>query len=167
MPWYKSTTMKRQKEDMNQENPMVWTFKITCEGGAYWEHEWIREFELPSDYSLNDLHDAIQEMTEFDNDHLFDFFAGRNARNPKIKFADVIDWEDRNDIFSRITLADIYPLPKRLALYYLFDFGDSWTFRILRKRNKPKEIEKHVHYPKIISEIGEQIEQYPSYDEDE
>jgi len=143
----------------------VWTFKIVCEFGLYLEDEWEREFEICSDFTLLDLHVSILEIIGFDNDHLYDFFAGRRSSNRKHIFTEDESWEKREYVFSTTTLESIYPLPKDLKLYYIFDYGDKWTFRIVKTRKKPKGIEKDVEYPKVIKELGKNPDQYPIYDD--
>jgi hypothetical protein len=60
---------------------MIWTLRIECVFGHYLEEECIRTIEIESGSSLLDLHDTIQDVVDFDRDHLFEFFAGRNYRN--------------------------------------------------------------------------------------
>lgn len=145
---------------------MIWTLKIECIWGAYLEEEFIRTIEIDSGSSLFDLHDFIQDMTDFDRDHLYDFFAGRHARNRNVIFADADEWEEREAIYSEITLEQIYPLPQAFKLYYFFDYGDSWYFEIKKSRKKPHEREKGVRYPRIVESIGPKPKQYGSWDDD-
>lgn len=144
---------------------MIWTFKITCECGAYLEDEWIREFEINSNYNLNNLHLSILKMIGFGNDHLYDFFGGRRSSNRKIVFSEDESWDVREDVFYNTILENIYPLPKGLKLYYIFDYGDSWTFRIVKTQKKEKEVDENIEYPRVIKEIGKNPDQYPVYDE--
>lgn len=126
--------------------------------------------EFDSGSSLCDVHLAIQKAINFDNDHLFEFYAGKHFRNRKIEFVDPPDLEtpfEFIDTFDEITLDQVYPLPKGLKLYYYFDFGDSWIFEIRKSRKKPREPEPGVQYPRIVEKIGENPEQYPRYDEEE
>jgi len=41
---------------------------------------WEAVIEVPDNYSLFEFHLFIQHIINFDNDHLFDFYAGRNER---------------------------------------------------------------------------------------
>ena len=143
----------------------VWTFKIVCEFGLYLEDEWVREFEIPSNFTLGDLHFAILEMIGFDNDHLYDFFAGRRSSNRKYIFSEDENWDQRESVFCSTTLESIYPLPKNMKLFYIFDYGDNWTFRIVKTRKKSKEIENIVEYPRVLKGVGENPDQYPIYDD--
>ncbi|MFA7238946.1 MAG: hypothetical protein WC091_02460 [Sulfuricellaceae bacterium] len=144
---------------------MIYTLTVDSISGMYWDHDCIRVIEIDEGASLFDLHDAIQDAFGFDSDHLYEFYAGRNERNRKIVFGDSEDWEENEDDFCDILLNQVYPLPKGLTLYYLFDFGDSWTFKI-KKSRKLKEPEPTVAYPRVIESHGTNPEQYPCYNDE-
>jgi hypothetical protein len=136
---------------------MVITLRVECIFGIYIEEECIRTIDIQSDATLYDLHRIIQESVAFDDDHLFEFYAGRHERNRKMSFGDS---EENLDT----SLDEIYPLEKGLKLYYLFDFGDSWTFKISKSRRKPKPPEDGVTYPVVTERIGKNPVQYPYED---
>ncbi len=98
----------------------------------------------------------------FDNDHLFKFYAGRNERNRKIEFSNDAGYPNDGGYYKSILLKDIYPL-KDLKLYYLFDFGANWLFEIRKSRKKPKP-QKDLVYPRVVSDNGIILNQYPEYD---
>ena len=125
---------------------------------------WEAIIELPVNYSLFDFHLYIQEITDFENDHFFEFYAGRNERNRKLIFSENSGYPDDGGDYSNILLKDIYPL-KGLKLYYLFDYGDNWVFEIhkLRKKAIPKEGEE---YPRIVLQTGDKLIQYIDYEDD-
>ena len=145
---------------------MIWTLRIECIGGMYWKKDCVRIIEIDSKSSLLDLHDAIQDAVDFDRDHMFEFFAGRNWRNRKVVFENSFDLESGFDIYDSITLEQVYPLPKGCKLYYHFDFGDDWYFEIRVSRNKPREPDANVTYPRVIEAIGPNPVQYGRYEED-
>jgi hypothetical protein len=142
---------------------MIYELTIECVFGLYLEEECIRVIEIDEESSLWDLHSIIQEAVDFDYDHLFEFYAGRNVRNRSVVFCEVEDYEDMFEKYSEIKLKDIYPLDKSMKLYYWFDFGDDWKFEIKKSR---KKIEKkdNVNYPIVVKEIGENPTQYPDYE---
>ena len=145
---------------------MIWTLSIECIFGHYLEEECIRTIEIDSGSSLYQLHETIQDLVNFDRDHLFEFFAGRNRRNRKIVFGDRYDWEESAEIYSETNLEQIYPLPKGCKLYYHFDFGDDWYFEIRKSRKKPKKPEGGVRYPLVVESIGPDPQQYGSWGEE-
>ncbi|MCP4134846.1 MAG: plasmid pRiA4b ORF-3 family protein [bacterium] len=132
---------------------MIYTLTIKCIFGIYLEEECIRVIEIEEDSPLFVLHHAIQEAIDFGKDHPYEFYAGSGYRNKQRSYTD------------DIPLNKVYPL-NRLKLYYLFDFGDYWTFEI-RKGRKIKEPEPGVEYPRLIESIGPDPEQYPYFEEDE
>ena len=125
---------------------MIWKLQVECISGFYLEEECIRTIEIDSRSSLSDLHYFIQDAVEFDRDHLFEFFAGRNPRNRKLVFidSDRYDWNEIENIYAETFIEHVYPLPKSCKLYYRFHFGDNWYFEIRKSRKKPQEAKKGV-----------------------
>jgi|GEM_PF-1230013 len=158
------TSFKRYDYNINnkKEKGEIWILRIKCVFGIYLKTLWVRRIEIDSNSSLASLHHHINKMIDFDFDHLFDFYAGRNFNNKK-------HWFTKNGEYSRdidyndVYLSKVFPLPESLKLYYLFDFGDNWVFEIRKERKKIKRLDT-VKYPRIIESIGENPEQYPSYE---
>ena len=93
------------------------------------EEPWNRTIEVEETTSLEELHMFIQKVVCFDNDHLYEFYVGKNPNS-------------RSESISETSnLSEIYPLTG-YKLYYHFDFGDSWLFQI-KKSRKRKKIIKH------------------------
>ena len=117
---------------------------------------WHAVLEVDSSTTLDRLHVAIQDAVKFDDDHMFEFFIARTVRSSdRIHF----DMEDGNLDSTRV--ADLLPLPKDRKLFYLFDYGDEWVFRVSTTRRQPFEPEKGIKYPRLIEEVGDRPEQYP------
>ena len=125
------------------------------------ESPWKKVIEIPETTDLYDLHLFIQKIVKFDNDHLFEFFLGRNDRHRKRVFADGDDYGYEQPEGLDTRLNQVYPA-KGLKLYYHFDFGDSWMFAIGKGRKK-KYVEKRVKYPRVIESEGKNPKQYPDY----
>ncbi len=107
--------------------------------------------EVRENFTLRELHKFIQKIVDFDDDHLYEFYLGRNAQN-------------RAYAVSKSTeLNQIYP-SDGLKLYYLFDFGDCWLFEI-RKSRKKKVAVSSKKYPVVIESLGANPEQYPEYED--
>lgn len=130
------------------EKPFVITLKVQL------DKDWQAELECLDCSTLEDLHFAIQKAVNFDNDHLFDFYASRGERN-----RNRVEYHDLDT-----PLSEIFPLPPKHYLYYLFDYGDNWLFRISRTRKKPKEPRDDVEYPRVVKEQGEKPVQYENYE---
>lgn len=142
---------------------MVLTLRVECVWGAYLREECVRVIEIDDDASLYELHDAIQDAVAFGRDHPFEFFVANSsspwARKQWLTYKE--EWEEKEDDFRRIRLKDVYPLGRK-RLYYVFDFGDRWTFEIRLK--KRKKAEERVEVPRVIKTVGLNPEQYPRLD---
>jgi Plasmid pRiA4b ORF-3-like protein len=138
---------------------MIWMLKIELLFGLYAKEECIRFIEIDSSSTLEDLHLAIQDAVDFDNDHLYEFYISRTERS-----RDRIRFDDENGGIYEVTLASLYPLEKRKKLFYLFDYGDNWVFQITKSRKKPTEPKKGIKYPRVVERVGKNPEQYPLYD---
>ena len=139
---------------------MIWTLKIKLVFGLYAKDRWEGTLEIDSSSTLDELHGAIQDAVDFDNDHLYEFYVSRTARSrERIRYDD-----DNEEIFTR-TIESIFPLEKDRKLFYMFDYGDSWLFQVSRSRKKPFSSEAGVKYPRLVNELGEKPEQYPVWEE--
>ncbi len=115
------------------------------------DEPWSRTIEVKEDFTLENLHHYIQEIVEFDNDHLYEFSIGKNPRNKG------------DSIPNEMMLNEVYPITG-YKLYYLFDFGDCWLFEI-KKQRKKKNVVEGVNYPVLIESSGVNPEQHPEYEE--
>jgi len=113
------------------------------------DEPWSKTIEVKEDFSLQKLHKYIQQIVDFDDDHLYEFFIGKNARN-RVR-----------TVPKKAKLNEIYPMTG-YKLYYLFDFGDSWIFQIKKSRKKKME-EQKKKYPALIESTGVNPEQYSDY----
>lgn len=132
----------------------IYTLTLSFPNEFYEEDEpWSRTIEVKEDFTLQEMHDYIQDLLGFDDDHLYEFFVGTNPRNKLQK------------ISLSTALNELYPITG-LKLYYLFDFGDHWLFQIKKSRKKKTGVEGKL-YPALIESTGEDFEQYPDDDDDE
>ncbi|MDI7260227.1 MAG: hypothetical protein QME90_09935 [Thermodesulfobacteriota bacterium] len=141
----------------------IYTLTIELESGMYFDSPWKRVIEISEETDLFDLHLYIQKIIGFDNDHLFEFFVGKSRRKRERVFGDKGEFgfeDDREELDTKLN--EIYPI-EGSKLYYYFDFGDSWMFKI-KKGKKKKYIEKGVDYPRVIESEGKNPEQYPDYE---
>lgn len=132
----------------------IWTIKIECVYGAYLEEESAKVCEIQNTYDLEELCNFILESFEFDNDHLHGFFI---SRSPVRSNRTTVENES-------MTLNTIFPVLKGHYLFFQFDYGDNWIFKITRCRKKT-EFSKRLSYPRIIEHVGKNLEQYPMYEE--
>ena len=139
---------------------MILTLKVTLLSGAYATGKWEGVIEIHSSSLLEELHSAIQDALGFDNDHLYEFFIARTERS-----RERVSFDDENGGLYDSTIGSLYPLPERRNLYYLFDYGDHWLFKVARVTKANHATNPHLTYPRLARETGEKPEQYPAHDE--
>lgn len=139
---------------------MIWLLKIEILFGTYLEDDWQCEIEIESTATLEDLHFAIIKAVNFDNDHMYEFYISRSENSRKRQRFD----EDNGEIYNR-TLESLYPLEKGGKLFYMFDYGDHWLFKITRSRKKPYAAKPNIKYPNLLKTVGKVPEQYPMWEE--
>ena len=138
---------------------MIYTLSIECVCGPNLIEPFERTVEVPSNSTLGDLHWLILDLVEFDDDdHLTGFYGARTWEGPKAWLLD-----DSEETPWEMALEEIYPLPARRHLYFLYDFGDSWIFEI--RKGKDKTEEEGVEYPCLIKSIGPPPDEYPVMDD--
>ncbi len=144
---------------------MILTLTIECVRGAYLKETCTRVIEIDEEASLYDLHDSVQDAFDFGRDHPFDFFLASTSSPYAVKkrLTDKEERGDRENDFFKTRLKNIWPTGRK-KLYYLFDFGDKWTFEI-RKARGVKEPKRGVNNPRVIRAIGPNPEQYPTFEE--
>lgn len=139
---------------------MIWILKVKLLFGAYAKENWQGLIEIESSSTLEELHLAIISAVKFDNDHLYEFYISRTERS-----GDRLQFDDENGEIFKKTIENLYPLEKGKKLYYLFDYGDHWLFKISKSRSKPQEPKPRIKYPRLLSTVGKTPEQYPAWEE--
>lgn len=134
---------------------MIVTLKIKL--GPYWSCD----IEFDDHSTLEDVHNAIQDAVDFDNDHLYAFFVARHERA-----RDRIVYDDENGRIYYTSISDVFPLPPKNRLFYLFDYGDYWIFSVSKSRKSPHSAIEGTEYPRVVNETGEKPIQYEFDDED-
>ena len=92
---------------------MIWVLKVKLLSGVNATGDWEGVMEMDASTSLEELHLAIQKAVNFDNDHMYEFFTARTERS---RMQDIFDLES-GAVYEQ-TLADLFPLPDKLNLYY-------------------------------------------------
>ena len=139
------------------EEPLSYVISVSPYTGCY------RHIRVCADITLEELHNIIQDVFKFDNDHLYAFFMDDKAWSSRDAYFSPDNREGRSAANYR--LRDI-ALFKGKKFLYLFDFGDEWCFecRILRA------ITENTTGYQILRSKGAAPEQYPDYffdDEDD
>jgi hypothetical protein len=139
---------------------MIFALKVSLVSGAYATGKWQGVIEIDSSSTLEELHFAIQGALSFDNDHLYEFYSARTERSRQRT-----TYDDENGALYDKTVESLFPLPERRSLYYLFDYGDSWTFKVTKATAPKVPPDFNPIYPRLVHEDGEKPEQYPSTEE--
>lgn len=138
-------------------NPLSYIISVSLETGCY------RHIQIGADSTLEQLHEAIMEEFDFDDDHLHAFFMSNRG------------WDHQDCYFSKH--ADEGPFTDEVTLInarlaegkkflYIFDFGEEWRFncRVLH------QLEVSTPTPICVRSKGDPPAQYDDeedLDEDE
>ena len=142
---------------------MIYTLKIKCVWGIYLQEPFERIVEIESGTTLDEMHEVMQSLTNFDNDHCYDFFTGKTHRDSRNSLGQDGEFSTASKKLKKIKLADVFPLPSGHYLFYWFDFGDDWKFQISLKKQSEKQA--GIRYPRVTAEKGPQPIQYPEVEE--
>lgn len=130
-----------------------------------------RDIELPENTNLYSVAKAILDAFEFNFDHLFGFGNKPGYYHSNIQYE--LKTEDdlyallgeentRGDV-KKTTIAEVpFFTQTKDKMYFLFDFGDDWSFEI--ELRDFQEVKKDKEYPVILKVNGEAPEQYPEWD---
>ena len=131
-----------------------------------------RTIEIRGDDTLADLHYAIFDAFNRDDEHLYEFqFGGRRPMDPEARrysppmaLVDPFDDEDGSADAERTTL-DSLGLATGDGFGYWFDFGDDWWHEI--KVLAITESAQRGGPPKVTLRVGESPPQYLDWDQEE
>ncbi|NLN04689.1 MAG: plasmid pRiA4b ORF-3 family protein [Clostridiaceae bacterium] len=119
-----------------------------------------RHIQINGNSTLEELHSAILDAFEFDDDHAHAFFMTNKEWDTQGAFyADFLDDERRH---TSDYILNNFNFEKDDKFKYVFDFGANWVFqcKVLREENTV------VDEPKVIKLVGEAPLQY-GYDGDD
>ena len=130
-----------------------------------------REIEVPDDFSLYKLAEAVINAYGFDFDHAFGFFStiGERYFDSDKKYELFADMEDEGieptgaKSVKKTKVREVWKRPKDQMLF-LFDYGDDWRWIVTLERFDEKQ--HGATYPRVLSSKGEPPEQYPDADEE-
>jgi hypothetical protein len=159
----------------------VYTLNVELVGGPVSE-EFVdrnpvvsRAIQIRGEQTLEDLHYAIFDAFEREEEHLFEFQFGDRpqARNSKRyvlpmgmdtpSFAFLGRQEPEEDL-TRTTIESL-GLRTRRKFWYWFDFGDDWWHRI--EVLGTEDAAPKCKYPRVTERVGASPPQYPDWDDDE
>lgn len=119
-----------------------------------------RHIQISCNALLLELHSAIIDAFEFDDDHAHVFFMDDRLWSERDSYyMEGIESGSRTTRRYRLSQAG---LCKGMKFKYVFDFGDEWVFqcRVL------KVVEEDTKKPVVVKIKGEAPEQYPDWDDE-
>jgi pRiA4b ORF-3-like protein len=155
----------------------LYTLKVTLLSGpvmeAFAEKNPVvsRTLQMTGNQTLADLHDAIYDAFDRDDEHLYEFQFGkkpmdRNAprygMKPEEGFGGFDEDDEAGD--AEETTLDSLGLKARNRFFYWFDFGDDWWHRIdvLRVEDEAPP----GKYPRVTERVGGSPPQYPDWEDE-
>ncbi len=131
-----------------------------------------RTIQIRGDQTLEDLHQAIFDAFDREDEHMYEFqVGGKGPMDPKARRY-VLHMDD-HDVGSEgtpageveHTIIEALKLKVDDAFGYWFDFGDDWWHQInvvaIKKLAAPGK------FPKVIKRIGKSPPQYVDWDQEE
>lgn len=134
----------------------TYRFRVTFE-----DHDDIsRDIEIRSTQNFDDLHNAIHSSIGFDGDKPSSFYmSDDNWKKGKEITSKQISENDTSKISMKNARLCDYIADPHQKIYYIFDFGSHWTFRIeLIKINR--EEDQHAKYPRCVKSVNDAPKQY-------
>jgi len=138
----------------------VYRFQVRLQ----WMKDVWRRIELTGDQTLHDLHLAIQEAFDWDNDHLYAFFLSGKAWDQATAYESPYGEAERSAAEYRL---EHLPLKKGQRLLYIFDFGDDLRHDVKLEAILPGAAQPGATYPRITEQHGKAPPQYPNAEEEE
>ncbi len=142
-------------EEFLQQNPVV-----------------SRTIQIRGDQTLEDLHQAIFEAFEREEEHMYEFQLGKDMEDPNPRrYVLPTDMEgplsgpDRPAGLVTNTAIGSLGLKLEQSFGYWFDFGDDWWHQVsvvaIDEKAPPGS------FPRVAEQVGQSPPQYPEWDEDE
>ncbi|MBN1485037.1 MAG: SEC-C domain-containing protein [Chloroflexia bacterium] len=145
-----------EEEPVPEGQVRVYTFKVTY----MYDREVWRTIEIAASQTLEDLHWAIQEAVDFDDDHLYSFFMSGKAWDNETAYSS--PYADGPSA-AEVRIDDLN-LREKQRFLYLFDYGDKHRFEV--KLLAVRSQEDTGTYPHIVERHGKNPQQYIWYEED-
>jgi hypothetical protein len=175
-PGKKSAPKKAASKARPNTDPkaaQVYTFRVYLAGGpvddVYADQEISRQIDVLGHQTLHDLHQAIFEAFDREEDHLYEFNLGESPQDQSQLYFyqgpfGRDDDEDEMGDPTRTTIDQLRLEPGR-RFGYIFDMGDQWE-HVIDVLNVKTGAGKGP-YPKLGKKVGASPPQYPDFDEED
>jgi hypothetical protein len=159
-------------------NPHLYTLEVALMDGpitdAFAERHQVvsRTIQIRGDQTLADLHHAVFDAFDREEEHLYEFQFGDKPMDRKAPryvlpggaADDPFDDGTPAGVVTETTLDSLGLMPGRRFLYW-FDFGDSWMHQI--SVAAVEDAPPRGRFPKVTKRVGESPPQYADLEEDE
>jgi hypothetical protein len=129
-----------------------------------------RTIQIRGDQTLQDLHHAIFDAFDREEEHAYEFQFGKGPMDPKalryvLPGAFEMRSDEPNPPAGRVDMATIASLRLKIGdrFGYWFDFGNDWWHQI-----NVEGVDEKVprgKFPKVTKRVGKSPPQYPDEDE--
>lgn len=143
------------------EAPLIHRLRVSLVSGPWTDgEECVRYIDFPAGACLYDVHEAIQEAIEFDNEHPFYFFEADADGSDRQSVPPQIGTEpDRKtldcDIYEEIKASECVPDSAGRALFYAYmSEGGEWVFQIELAGSSPTAQFPVSSYPLQIDSLS-------------
>jgi hypothetical protein len=131
----------------------------------FYDKKIIREIEVPSNWSLYKLAEAVVGAYNFGFDHCFGFFStiSEHYYDSAEKYELFTDLEDQGieptgaGSVEKTKISEVWKEAGKKMLM-LFDYGDSWMFVVEFIGQGKKE--NKIKYPRVLRRTGRAPKQY-------
>ncbi len=129
---------------MTETSQSIYRLRITL---AHVKPQVWREVDIPSHYTLDDLHEVIQIVMDWEYRHMWEFRSGKTIyRSPEFEEDSIVPMETSSA--TDVKLNQVLKSPNDF-IHYIYDFGDDWLHEIVLK--DIIEPDDSVSYPRCIS----------------
>ncbi|HLW01903.1 MAG TPA: plasmid pRiA4b ORF-3 family protein [Ktedonobacterales bacterium] len=156
--WLDDETLEEPDEPASEAaQTTLYRFQVKLD----WMKSVWRRIEMRGDQTLHDLHEAIQQAFNWDNDHLYAFFLSGKPWDRQTAYESPFGEGERSAAKYRLEHLSLQP-GQQIA--YIFDFGDELDHRIKLEAIIPGGTQPGGDYPQITERHGEAPPQYPTPD---
>ena len=134
------------------------------------EEEISRTIEIEDKQTLYDLHINIQDLFDWDNDHMFSFYLGEKLFDRDNEYSAnpfgehmVSSYGKPSKSAAETELRDL-DLPMDFSFWYLFDYGNELVHEVTVEKIREMKPEESG-FPKLIVKKGNAPPQYGVFEE--
>jgi hypothetical protein len=176
-----SKTRKSEKDGKGKRKNRLYTVEVLLVSGPLSEEydgqEISRTIQIRGDQTLEDLHHAIFEAFDREDEHMYEFQFGEGPDDPAGPRYVLPEEREDGPLEANPSIAgtvdettlDALKLEVDDVFGYWFDFGDDWMHevQVVAIEDAPAK----GKFPKIVKRVGDSPPQYPDesadWDEDE